>query len=77
MLFSVILLSLVLNFPLDGQQLDTDTIRPRPLLLSCSGSIYICIQLLRLRHCVPSLLRFRVRNSGVQDNVYVIVPNFL
>ena len=27
-----------------------------------------------LRHCVPSLLRFRVRNSGVQDNVYVIVP---
>ena len=26
--------------PLDGQQLDTDTIRLRPLFLSCSGSIH-------------------------------------
>ena len=40
MLFSVILLSLVINLALDGQQLDIDTILPRPLLLSCSVSIH-------------------------------------
>ena len=73
MLFSVILLSLVINLALDGQQLDIDTILLRPLLLSCSGSIHR----MYLQHCVPSLLRIRVRNNGVQDNVYAIVGYFL
>ena len=29
-----------------------------------------------LQHCVLSLLRIRVRNNGVQDNVYAIVGYF-
>ena len=55
--------------PLDGQQLDTDTIRLRPFdaLLQWKYTSNSCA-------CGTSLLRFRVRNSGVQDNVYVIVP---
>ena len=73
MLFSVIFWSLVINLALDGQQLDIDTIL---LALCCSLAVEVYIQLLYLRHCVTSLLRIRFRNSGVQDNVYVIVAYF-
>ena len=44
--------------------------------LCCSLAVEVYIQLLYLRHCVTSLLRIRFRNSGVQDNVYVIVAYF-
>ena len=46
------------------------------LALCCSLELEVYIQLLYLRHCVPSLLQIRFRNSGVQDNVYVIVAYF-
>ena len=54
MLFSVILLSLVINLALDGQQLDIDTILPRPLLLSCSGSIHPTLVLAALCYVVTA-----------------------
>ena len=69
MLFSVFLLSLVVHW------MDSNSILIQYVYALCfSLAVEVYIQLLCLRHCVPSLLRFRVRNSGVQDNVYVIVP---
>ena len=45
--------------------------------LCCSLAVEVYIQQVDvMQHCVPSLLRIRVRNNGVQDNVYAIVAYF-